>query len=282
MEVVRQLQWAAILFLALMPARAADLAPAKDDSIRLAIGQLYNFDFPKTHELLNRHIAENPEDPLGYAMRAAAWLFYELDRLGVLEAQFLLSDKRIIDKRQKQAPDPAAKAEMYKAIDEARQRAEARLARDAGDRRALFSLCVVSGIETDYVALIEKRQWGSLSYAKRSQAYAVRLLKLDPSFYDAYLTAGVSEYLLGSLPFFLRWFVTFDQVEGSKHKAIDNLEMAAKSGRYLGPFAKILLAIIYQREKRPEDSERMLREFQREYPANPLVKRELVRLEGAR
>ena len=269
--------WLLVLSCAAGIGTAAESKAAAAEDIHRALGRLYNFDFPGTHEILARHIAAHPDDPLGYAIRSAACLFFELHRLGILESEFLIDDRRIIS-RKKLKPDPGVKNELWNAVTEARERARQRLARNPGDREALFSLCLVSGVLTDYTALVEKRQFGSLSYARQSQVHAVRLLRLDPKFYDAYLTSGVNEYLVGSMPFFLRWFVRFEQVQGSKKVAIGNLELVARSGRYLGPFAKILLAIIHLREKRPQESERLLRELTREFPENPLLRQELARL----
>lgn len=265
-----------LLFACCAPAaeeKANDATP-----IHRALQRLYNFDFKGTHRILDGYIAGQPDDPLGYAFRGSAYLFSELNRLSILEAEFLIDDDRIIDKK-KDRPDPAVKQAMMEALGQARRRAEAKLAANPRDEEALFTMCAVSGVETDYAALVEKRQFGSLTYAKQSQRYAVRLLAENPQYYDAYLTAGVSEYLLGSMPFFLRWFVRFDRVEGSKKKAVDNLKLVARSGLYLKPFAKILLSIIYLREKQPAESEKMLREFAREYPDNPLVRKELARFE---
>ena len=256
---------------------AADTKAAVPEDIQRAFTRLYNFDFPETRTVLARHIAGHPADPLGYAVRSAACLFLELHRLGILESEFLTDDRRIISKK-KLKPDPGVKSELWKAVADAQERARQRLSQNPGDREALFSLCLVTGVLTDYTALVEKRQFGSLSYARQSQVHAVRLLRLDPTFYDAYLTSGVNEYLVGSMPFFLRWFVRFEQVQGSKKAAIGNLELVARSGRYLGPFAKILLAIIHLREKRPQESERLLRELTQEFPENPLLRQELARL----
>jgi len=44
-------------------------------------------------------IAAHPQDPLPYAFRAAADLFYEMDRLGYWESEFLSDDKRIVAKK---------------------------------------------------------------------------------------------------------------------------------------------------------------------------------------
>jgi hypothetical protein len=101
---------------------------------------------------------------------------------------------------------------------------------------------------------------------------------MNPPCYDAYMTAGLSEYMVGSLPFFVRWFVKFDNVQGSKEQGVKNLERVAKDGHYLKPFAKILLGIIDLREKKPRETERLLEELAHDYPSNPLFRRELAKL----
>ncbi len=245
--------------------------------IERAYERLYNFDFRGTHEVLDTYIAAHPADPLPYAVRGAAFLFYELDRLMILEAEFFTDDRRITEKR-KLKPDPEARQRLFEALAAARLRAEKFLAIDPQDRNALFALCMTTGIQTDYTVFVEKRHFSGLAQAKRSHRFALDLLKLDPTFYDAYLTTGLSEYLVGSLPFFVRWFVRFDAVEGSKEQAVRNLELVSERGRYLGPFARILLAVIHLREKRPHESERLLTGLHREFPENPLIRKELARL----
>jgi hypothetical protein len=164
-------------------------------------------------------------------------------------------------------------------MQDAQTRAEAILKTQPNDRDALFAMCVVAGISTDYMALVEKRQISSLSTAKRANAYAQRLLKLDPKFYDAYLTAGFSEYMVGSLPFFIRWFVHFDNIAGDKQRGVQNLELVAREGRYFQPLAKVFLGIIALREKKPQEARGLLAELVRDYPRNPLYRKELDKLE---
>ena len=258
----------------LLPAMAArDVA-----GIDQALHHLYNFDFTATHETLDGYIAAHPGEPLPYAFRASAYLFYELDRLQLLEAEFLIDDEKLVEKKKKLEPDPATRAKLIQALDDATKRGEAALRANPKDTNALFALCVAQGVRTDYMALIEKKQIASLGPAKRSNNYAQQLLKLDPKFYDAYLTAGFSEYMVGSLPFFMRWFVRFDNVSGSKDRAMENLRLAARQGRYFKAFAKILIGIINLREKKPHEAQKLLAELSTEYPGNPLFRKELVKL----
>jgi hypothetical protein len=243
-----------------------------------AFRHLYNFHFDAAQDVLNRYIAAHPQEPLPYAVRASGYLFYELDRLGILESEFLIDDKRIAKKEKALQPDPKVRAAFMKALDDVQARATAVLAADPNDKSALLAMCIDQGVTMDYMAFIEKHQFRSLTPAERANSYAQRLIKLDPSFHDAYLTAGLSEYLVGSLPFFIRWFVHFDNVNGDKGKGVVSLEKVARDGHYLRPFAKILLGIINLREKKYREAQRLLVELNHDYPENPLFRTELTKL----
>jgi hypothetical protein len=262
-----------LLVLLLMPA----LCAASDDALDEAFADLYNFNFPAAHQVMDQYIADHPQEPMPYAVRASAYLFYELDRLGILEGEFLTDDNKIADKKAK-TPDPVIRAKFLKAVDDAQTRADAVLAADPNDKMALLAMCITEGVSTDYMALVEKHQILSLTTAKKSNNYAQRLLKVDPKYYDAYLAAGFSEYMIGSLPFFIRWFVHFDNVNGDKKAGIQHVLLVANEGHYLKPFAKILLAIAALRDKKPRDAEMWMQDLAKAYPQNPLFRRELGKL----
>lgn len=246
-------------------------------TIERALNRMYNFDFDGADREMDGYISEHPNDELGYSFRAAGLLFRELDRLSILESEFFASNKRLTDKKVLK-PDEKLKQRFLAAVEQSKAMARAKFLLDAKDRNALFALCLNAGLITDYMGLIEKRHLGSLSYARESHAYALKLLKLDPEFADAYLTTGMTEYLLGSVPFFVKWIVRFEEAEGNKGLAVERLKNVVERGRYLGPFAKIILAAIDLREKRPLQAEIRLAELTRDFPENPLFKKELEKL----
>jgi len=250
---------------------------AEPAALDRAFERMYNFDFAGAHGIVDEHMARRPEDPFAHTVRAAALLFSELDRLGVLEAEFLTNDKRLVEKK-KLEPDRGVRERFHAAIERGDALAQQVIAARPGDANALFSLCLNAGLVTDYMALIEKRQLASLAYAKKSHRYALQVLRADPGFHDANLTTGLTEYLLGSVPFFVKWFVRFEQAEGDKKLAVARLERVAGSGRYLKGFAKILLCIIHLREKRVAECERLLAVLTEEFPENGLLRRELAKL----
>jgi hypothetical protein len=265
--------WVLAMVCLFRPLAAAEMPPL--DS---ALQQLYNFNFAATHDSLTRYIAANPRDPMPFALRASAYLFSELDRLGILESEFLVDDAKIAEKKKVQEPDANIRKLFLQALTDTQARGDEALKANPNDRNALLALCIAQGVATDYMAFVDKRQFSSLSLAKRSNNYAQRLLKLDPKYYDAYLSTGISEYMVGSLPFFVKWFVHFDNVSGNKDRGKENLALVANEGHYFRPFAKILLGIISLREKRPQDAQKVLIELTRDYPGNPLFRKELAKL----
>jgi hypothetical protein len=201
-----------------------------------------------------------------------------MDRLHILETDFFLDDDKIASK-EKLKPDPASRAVIYGSIDQARKLAVAKLAANSDDRDALFAACMASGILSDYTALVERRQWRSVSMAADTNRYAQKLLALKPPVVDAYLEVGAVEYIVGSLPFFIRWFVRFDGIQGRKDRGMDQVKQVAANGRYYAPYAKILLAVACLREKRFQEARNWLAEFSRDYPQNTIVRREIESLD---
>jgi hypothetical protein len=255
-------------------ASAADRPTAELDQ---AFTRMYNTDFPGAQLHVDRYVSAQPSDPMGYAVRASAYLFSELNRLSILESEFFSDDKRISDKKTLK-PDLTVREKLLQAVNDSQSRGAKLLAANPNDQNALFAMAITQGIVMDYTALIEKHQLSSLSSGRRASNYAQQLLKINPQFYDAYLTAGLTEYMLGSLPFFVKWFVHFEGVNPSKEAGIENLKLVARSGHYLKPFAKILLAAVYLREKQPQETQKLLADLSSEFPENPLLRRELTKV----
>jgi tetratricopeptide (TPR) repeat protein len=239
-----------------------------------AFRYLYNFEFQQAHRVLDTFEREHPEDPMGAATRSAVYLFSELQRLDLLASEFFQDRGDRIQSR-KLSPDPKLREKLFETTQRARDVANKVLTDKPDNLEALFALSTAAGIESDYLFFVEKKRLGSLKLHKESHGYCQRLLELDPDYPDAYLTSGFYEYLVGDLPFFLRWFIRFDGVEGDKEKGIERLQFVSNNARYCAGFAKVLLAAVYLREDRPGDSVRMLHELTRDYPRNPLFPREI-------
>jgi hypothetical protein len=257
---------------------AADLSfgvPALDHGFQL----LYNLDFDRAHGIFAQWEQTHPDDPMGPTCDAAGILFSEFHRLGVLEGQFLVDDKKF-ENRPKLSPDPAVRVRFDAQVQKAQGAARARLAKNPRDKDALFALTLTNGLQADYAALIEKRNVASLHYTKESTAWAEQTLAVDPNCYDAHIAGGISKYIIGSMAAPVRWLVRLGGVSGDKQAGIKELKVVADRGHYLAPFANILLAIAYVRDKDTVRARELLASLRDQFPANPLFAEEIARLDS--
>jgi hypothetical protein len=267
-----------ILALATVAAAGQADAAEAQTAIDGAFNRLYNFDFPGAHAILDKHLKTHPDDPLAYSVRGAAYLFSEFHRMKILEMEFFADDGTVTDKKRVQS-DPVARARLFKVTEKAKRLARVHLMLDANDRDALMAYCLASAVETDYTGLVEKKFFRTYSLSKETQKYAHRLLSLNPPAYDGYLTLGAVEYIVANLNFLFRLFIRFDGIEGSRQKSIENLKKVVESGRYLSPYAKILMSVVYLREDQPRKSLALMKEMERDFPENPLIPAEIARIE---
>lgn len=175
--------------------------------------------------------------------------------------------------------DPAVRAEFQQAIDKLEDLAQKRLAKNPNDRDALFALTLSSGLQADYAALIEKQNLASLHFTRQATTFAQRLLSICHDCYDALLATGFSKYIVGSLAAPVRWLLRLGGLQADKQAGIEDLELTGQHGHYLAPFARILLAIAYVREKDKPRAVEILSGLRAEFPANPLFAHEILRLQ---
>ncbi len=260
-------------------ALAVNLPPA--DGLESGYRQMYQLDFAGALGAFGEWQRLHPEDPLGPASEAAGTLFAELNRLGILEAQFFVEDESFLG-RKGQRPDPEARARFDAALRRSEALARARIAADPRDTDALFALTLDSGLQADYLSLIENRNVAALGPTRRATEWAQKLLAVAPDYGDAYLATGLSKYLIGSSSAPVRWILSLSGFSADKHQGIRELEWTARSGRYLAPFARLLLAVAYLREHDGPRARHMLEQLRDEFPQNPLYAREIARIDASR
>ncbi len=143
-------------------------------------------------------------------------------------------------------------------------------------------MTLASGLKADYAALIDKRNLASLHFTKEATGWAEQLLAVDPNCYDAHVATGVSKYIIGTMAAPVRWLLRLGGIAGDKQAGIAELQITAEHGHYLAPFARILLAIAYVREKDKAKALDLLASLRSEFPDNPLFAQEIARLDAAR
>ena len=275
---------AALLLFAAAPAfahAAAEDSPAFTTVPELAEGfhLLYTQHFPEAREVFQNWASAHPDQPFGQVALAASYLFEELYRQNVLSSDFFLDEKRFlhgIDGK----PDPGRMGSFRAALGRARDLAKARMRQTPKDPEALFALAMASGMESDADAILEKKQLDGLKRMKEANEFAKQLLVQHPDADDAYVALGAANYIIGSLNPGYRALLWFGGIHGDKKLGMEQLSKTAEGGRYLKPFAKILLALSARREKQNALAQKLLLELTQEFPANPLFAAEYAKAMG--
>ena len=260
---------------ALLLAAACAQAAAHPEIDRV-FNTLYDFQFVESQVRAQAYIAQHAEDPMGYAALAACWTFSEMNRLQTFSTE-IFKDEKVSGAQAKRVGIDARRG-FEDALNRAKNAGTEALKKNSKDTNALLALVIATGAERDFAALIEKRYKDSYYAARASQDYALQLQAVAPELADAWFTRGFSEYLVGSVSPVLRWLMKIERVEGSKRLGIEYMAKCAKDGQYLRPFAQMMLATIYKKDKRVQESRRMMQIYANEHPRNEMVRLELSRL----
>ncbi len=238
---------------------------------------LYDLNFSGAREIFLRYQQQHPEDPVGKAAEAASYLYEEFDAKGIFTSKFFLSDDKLLNGADG-TPAENHNARFLRADAETRAMARRILRSHPRDVGALLALTLADGMESDYDALIVKKQMASLGLMRQAEREANGLLAVDPTQDDAYVALGASDYVIGCLPSYKRAFLWFGGIHGDRARGMAEMQRAADNGHYLRPFAQILLALACEREHQPARARQLLSQLTSEFPANKQFAHELALL----
>jgi len=238
---------------------------------------LYNLAFPAAHARFQSWMNQHPDDPLGPASDAAAYLFSEFDRLGVLDIELFSDDSRF-ESRKRPATDPAAQKGFNERADQADRLADAALQRNPKDTNALYSKTVVAGMRADWASLIDRHEYGAYKLSAQASKYARQVLAIDPTLYDANLASGIENYMLSLKAAPIRWFLGMAGAGTNKEEGVRLLRITAEHGHYLAPFARLMLAVGELRDGRKQQGKEILQSLAKEFPQNTLYERQIARI----
>jgi hypothetical protein len=240
---------------------------------------LYEQKFGEARFGFERWERRNPREPFGEVAIAASYLFEEFYRQNVLTSDFFLNDKRFLGGIEG-TPDALRLSSFREHLNKARELARTRQRSDPNDGEALFTLTLIAGMESDALAILEKKPFDALKRMKEASKYSKQLLAHYPDATDAYIAPGMANYIVGSLGSVPRIGLRFGGIHGDKKLGMEQMSRTAASGRYLGPFAKIVLALAARRENQSALAGQLLLELREQYPHNALYAREFSKVTG--
>lgn len=238
---------------------------------------MYNLQFDEALRQAQAAKALAVDDPVPWMAQGCAVLFREFDRVHLLRSELFDGDDKFSD-GPPIAWNPQSRKQFDDALNSAERLAQQRLQQDKNDPRALFALTLVNGLRADDAALLGKKKFSALSYTKAANGYAEHLLARSPNYYDAYLATGMGKYIIGGKAAPVRWVLRLGGLKGDQEQGVKELTLAADRGRFLAPFARILLAFNDLRHKNKTAARDKLEWLRQHFPNNPLFQQEIAKL----
>jgi hypothetical protein len=240
---------------------------------------LYEQKFTESRVVFGKWAAQNPAEPFGQVALAASYLFEEFYLQHVLTSEYFMDDKRFVGGITG-TPDPGRMQNFNTAVGKARQLAQTRLKNDPRDPEGLYVLTLSAGMESDANSMLLKKHLDGLKRLKEANVNAEMLLAQHPDAYDAYVALGCANYVIGSLSGSARFFLRFGGIHGDKKLGMQLVQKTADNGRYLKPFAQILLALSARREKNNLLAQKTLKDLMDEFPGNAVYEAEYAKAMG--
>ena len=92
---------------------------------------------------------------------------------------------------------------------------------------------------------------------------------------------GVNNYVVGSLPWYIKALASLTGRHGDREEGLQQVKKVTETGNYAREDAKLMLAVLSQREKMYAQALALYQGMARSYPRNYLLQYEVANLFGA-
>ena len=247
------------------PVHAEDPQKVYDEGL----DHLFNLDFGPAEAAFGSLTREHPENPDYWNELASTYWLKILYNQQKLNFDTFSSKDSFGTKDSKDAVSEAEEKQLRDAVDKAFSTADAMLKKDPKNLQALYAKGNGYGTLASFEATIKRSYLSAARKAKTARNLHKEILKVDPNFHDARASVGIYNYAVGSLSWGARMIVSIVGLGGDgKEVGIRDLELAAAKGERASTEAKMLLIVVYGREREFEKAQKLVDELHAKYPRN--------------
>lgn len=231
---------------------------------------LYNMNYKKSLHLLRNYQKEHPNDLPGLNYLAITLLQQEMNRQGILE-RFLFGRTKQSIKKQIFKVDESLRNEFLGIINSAKNISINRITKNPRDFEAKYWLGVNRATLGTFRISLQKSFLSALKAFNASRKIHEELINQDSTFIDSQLTPGAHEYIMGSLPWYVKSFGALAGFSGNKKRGLLMVEEVRQKGVLAQEEAKFMMVSFYGREKRFKERLQLLQELSNSHPQNYLI-----------
>jgi tetratricopeptide (TPR) repeat protein len=267
--------WILLCFLPTSSAFASTaLLPPELEAFRNeGVDALFNMNYEEARTTFQKMVDLDPQHPAGHIYMANTTWLGHLAQLRRLQTNIYNRGNSFFSKTE-DTVDPKVDKAFRQEIEKGISLCEKQLKVRTNDIPSLYYLGVAKNIVAGYEATVKRSFLPALRNGSKGVGLHREIMKKDPSCIDAQLSVGMYNYVVGSLPLAVKMLVFLGGVRGSKTDGIAMLERVAREGNYAKDEGKVLLVMLYNREKRIADALKTLNQLVERYSENSLFRLE--------
>lgn len=231
---------------------------------------IYNLDYGEARQVFQDLALDNPDHPAPpLYLATVAWL-EELLRRHELDLNRFAAPG-YFDRPASQVMPHEERRSFFRSIDRSQALAEKILQAAPTHQDARYFLGLSHGILASFTMTIDRERNKAFSHGKKAYAYHRELVQEDPDYFDAYMSVGMYEYIVGSLPWYFKWLAVLAGYRGSREKGMEYLRLAVERGEYVSRDARVLQMVLLVLEKDYSEALANARFLHQKYPRNYLL-----------
>lgn len=226
---------------------------------------IFNMDYDRarlTFNLLARDYPNHPAPPLYLA--SILWLEEMLRRQDLALNRFVAHG--YFTGKTDQVMSPGDRTAFLGLLQKSQDLSNAILKNKEGDMDARYFLGTAYGLRASFAITIDHSLRDAFVSGNRAFAYLNKLTAEKPDYYDAYMTVGIYEYIVGHIPWYLKWMAYVIGARGNTKAGMEHLKLASEKGQYVHNQAQLALMVLLVKEHRFKEALESARYLNNAYP----------------
>ncbi len=250
--------------------QAQDLRDARFiERAQAGFSDMFNLDYDNAERdfsLLQRDYPQHPGPPLYLA--SIRWL-KELVRRQDLSLNRFIYPGYFARKTTESMP-AQDRAAFAGSLSKCESLAGAILKKNSRDKDARYFLATAYSLRASFAFTVDHNVKEAFRNARKAFSYSHELIDDDRNYYDAYLTVGTYEYVVGSIPWYFRWMAFVAGLHGSKEEGLNHVKLASAKGQYVKNESQLIEMVLDLRERRYPEALELSSNLSRRFPRNYL------------
>jgi tetratricopeptide (TPR) repeat protein len=234
--------------------------------VQVGFNDIYNIDYGEAKQVFASLAAQYPYHPASPLYMASVIWLEELLRRQDLDLNRFVS-ATYFSKKTDQVMPSRERAAFFNYIKKSEALVNAILKKNKKDKDGRYFQAAIFGFKASFAITIDHSLREAFVSGNKAYSLCKQLVEEDPKYYDAYLTVGVYEYVVGSIPWYLKWAAYIIGAHGSKNDGFKHLALASQ-GQYNKNEAQLVEMVFDVREGKYAESLSSARSLADRFPRN--------------